>query len=51
MDVGFYYMANAAGRLTGTILSGVVFQYYGLSACLLVSSLMLGIAIVLTKRL
>ena len=51
MDVGFYYMANAAGRLTGTILSGVVFQYYGLSVCLLVSSLMLGIAIVLTKRL
>ena len=51
MDVGFYYMANAAGRLTGTLLSGVMYQYYGLSACLLVSSVMLGIAIVLTKRL
>ncbi|MEQ3514204.1 organoarsenical effux MFS transporter ArsJ [Pseudoalteromonas sp. BZB3] len=51
MDVGFYYMANAAGRLTGTVLSGVMYQYYGLSACLLVSSVMLGIAIVLTKRL
>jgi predicted MFS family arabinose efflux permease len=51
MDVGFYYMANAAGRLTGTVLSGVMYQYYGLSTCLLVSSVMLGIAIVLTKRL
>ncbi|TMO56640.1 organoarsenical effux MFS transporter ArsJ [Pseudoalteromonas phenolica] len=51
MDVGFYYMANAAGRLTGTVLSGVMYQYYGLNACLLVSSVMLGIAIVLTKRL
>lgn len=51
MDVGFYYMANAAGRLTGTVLSGVMYQYYGLSACLLVSSVMLGIAIVLTKRI
>ncbi|RZQ54984.1 MFS transporter [Pseudoalteromonas phenolica] len=51
MDVGFYYMANAAGRLTGTVSSGVMYQYYGLSACLLVSSVMLGIAIVLTKRL
>ncbi|ALO42229.1 organoarsenical effux MFS transporter ArsJ [Pseudoalteromonas phenolica] len=51
MDVGFYYMANAAGRLTGTVLSGVMYQYYGLNACLLVSSVMLGIAIALTKRL
>ena len=29
MNVGFYYMANAAGRLVGTILSGVLFQLAG----------------------
>jgi predicted MFS family arabinose efflux permease len=34
LDVGFYYMANAMGRLLGTVLSGLVFQYYGLAACL-----------------
>lgn len=40
-DVGFYYMANAAGRLLGTLLSGVVFQWAGLSGCLWVSGLLL----------
>jgi predicted MFS family arabinose efflux permease len=38
LDVGFYYMSNAAGRLLGTVLSGWVFQMYGLGACLWVSS-------------
>ena len=38
MDVGFYYMANAMGRLVGTILSGLVFQLGGLSSCLWISS-------------
>jgi hypothetical protein len=33
-DVGFYYMANAAGRLIGTLLSGVSFQAGGLPLCL-----------------
>ncbi|WP_372882525.1 organoarsenical effux MFS transporter ArsJ [Psychromonas sp.] len=37
LDVGFYYMANAMGRLIGTILSGLVFQMAGLAACLWVS--------------
>lgn len=37
MDVGFYYMANAAGRLLGTVLSGVTYQLGGLA-------LMLGVA-------
>ena len=37
MDVGFYYMANAMGRLLGTVLSGWVYQAYGLPACLWVS--------------
>jgi hypothetical protein len=33
-DVGFYYMANAAGRLIGTLLSGLSFQIGGLPLCL-----------------
>ncbi len=37
LDVGFYYMANAMGRLIGTVLSGLVFQLAGLSACLWIS--------------
>jgi len=38
MSVGFYYMANAGGRLTGTILSGWVYQTQGLEGCLWWSS-------------
>ncbi|MGB5834537.1 MAG: organoarsenical effux MFS transporter ArsJ [Thiohalocapsa sp.] len=34
MNVGFYYMANAGGRLTGTVLSGLVYQTHGLEGCL-----------------
>ncbi len=34
MNVGFYYMANACGRLAGTILSGLLYQYAGLIGCL-----------------
>ena len=34
MNVGFYYMSNAGGRLTGTILSGWVYQNHGLEGCL-----------------
>lgn len=37
LDVGFYYMANAMGRLIGTILSIWVFQEWGFAACLWVS--------------
>ncbi|UIP87759.1 organoarsenical effux MFS transporter ArsJ [Pseudomonas phenolilytica] len=38
LDVGFYYMSNALGRLLGTLLSGWVYQAYGLTACLWISS-------------
>ncbi len=34
MNVGFYYMSNAAGRLAGTVLSGWVYQTHGLTGCL-----------------
>lgn len=37
MNVGFYYMANAMGRLAGTVLSGLLYQYGGLVACLIAS--------------
>ena len=38
LDVGFYYMSNALGRLIGTILSGWVYESHGLMACLWISS-------------
>jgi predicted MFS family arabinose efflux permease len=38
MSVGFYYMANAGGRLVGTILSGWIYQTQGLEGCLWWSS-------------
>jgi len=37
MNVGFYYMANAFGRLTGTVLSGALYMWQGLEACVWVS--------------
>ncbi len=40
-DVGFYYAANAAGRFAGTLLSGLLYQWGGLSVCLAGSALML----------
>ncbi|MDA0791907.1 MAG: organoarsenical effux MFS transporter ArsJ [Proteobacteria bacterium] len=51
LDVGFYYMSNAAGRLAGTLLSGFVYQNYGFGACLLVSSCMLALAVVISAAL
>jgi hypothetical protein len=40
MDVGFYYMSNAAGRLLGTLLSGVSYQAGGLALCLATAAAM-----------
>jgi predicted MFS family arabinose efflux permease len=40
MNVGFYYMANAFGRLSGTVLSGALYQWQGLQACLWGSAVM-----------
>lgn len=51
LDVGFYYMANAIGRLLGTVLSGWIFLEYGLVACLVVSSVMLLLAGIISSRL
>lgn len=51
LDVGFYYMANAMGRLLGTLLSGWVYQGWGLAACLAVSALLIGMAALVSTRL
>ncbi|MBQ4851762.1 organoarsenical effux MFS transporter ArsJ [Pseudoalteromonas sp. MMG012] len=51
LDVGFYYMANAMGRLFGTVFSGLIYQFYGLSACLIVSAVLLGCTAIITKKL
>ena len=51
MNVGFYYMANAGGRLTGTVLSGLVYQHYSLIGCLITSTLFVGTAAVLSRKL
>lgn len=34
LNVGFYYMANSAGRLLGTVLSGLIYQWFGIVGCL-----------------
>lgn len=44
MDVGFYYMANAAGRLLGTLLSGLTFQIGGLPLCLGTAACLVGLS-------
>ena len=41
LNVGFYYMANAAGRLFGTLFSGIAYQIGGLTACLLTAAILL----------
>lgn len=51
LDVGFYYMANAMGRLIGTLLSGWVYQTAGLEACLWVSSTFIAVAALISLRL
>lgn len=51
LDVGFYYMANAMGRLLGTVLSGWVYQTQGLPACLWVSAGFLLLAAVISRSL
>ena len=44
MDVGFYYMANAAGRLAGTLLSGITYQIGGLPLMLGVAAFMVALS-------
>lgn len=51
MDVGFYYMANAGGRLLGTVLSGLSYQVGGLPMVLGTASLMVGLSAVAATQL
>ncbi len=51
MDVGFYYMANAAGRLVGTLLSGTLYQCGELLVCLVGCALFLAVGSSLTLLL
>jgi len=44
MDVGFYYMANAGGRLLGTVLSGLTYQAGGLALMLGTAALMVAVS-------
>ena len=51
LDVGFYYMSNALGRLLGTLLSGWLFMQFGLNAALFASVLMLSAVVVISLKL
>ncbi len=51
LDVGFYYSANAAGRLVGTLLSGVLYLWGGLAAALWGTAAFVAIAWLLAVRL
>ena len=51
LDVGFYYSANAAGRLTGTLASGLLYLLGGLNAALWGTTVFVVICLVLTHRL
>jgi hypothetical protein len=50
-NVGFYYMANAGGRLLGTLLSGVVFEFCGFTGCLIASGVLVLAASLLSFNL
>jgi hypothetical protein len=51
MDVGFYYMSNAAGRLAGTLLSGLSYQMGGLPLCLATAATMCALSWLCAMRM
>ena len=51
MDVGFYYMANAAGRLLGTLLSGLTYQLAGLPLVLGTAAVLVALSTLAAGRL
>lgn len=51
LDVGFYYMSNAMGRLLGTLLSGWLYQAHGLQICLWVSAVFVALAALISMAL
>jgi len=44
-------MANAAGRLVGTVLSGALYQWAGFEACLWVSTVFIVMASAVSAKL
>jgi predicted MFS family arabinose efflux permease len=51
LNVGFYYMANAGGRLLGTMLSGVIFEWASFQGCLWGSAAMVLLAAIISLKL
>ena len=51
LDVGFYYMANAMGRLLGTLLSGWVYQALGMAHCLVISTVLIALCAAISLSL
>lgn len=51
MDVGFYYMANAGGRLVGTVLSGLTYQVGGLTLMLATAAVMVAASAIASGQL
>ncbi|RDC68522.1 MFS transporter [Rhodovulum sp. 12E13] len=51
MDVGFYYMANAGGRLLGTVLSGATYQIGGLPLTLGTAAALVALSALTATRL
>jgi hypothetical protein len=51
MTIGFYYMANAGGRLLGTVLSGLIYQWLGIVGCLWVSGIFVGTSALISSGL
>ncbi|MGK0442043.1 MAG: putative MFS family arabinose efflux permease [Pseudohongiellaceae bacterium] len=51
LDVGFYYMANAIGRLMGTLLSGYVFVHHGFVSCLMISGFFIALSAIISLAL
>ena len=51
MDVGFYYMANAGGRLIGTLLSGLMYQLGGLTLVMGTAAVMVVFSALTSGRL
>jgi MFS family permease len=51
LNVGFYYMANSGGRLAGTVLSGLVYEFFGLVGCLWTSTFFVLAAALITLKL
>lgn len=51
IDVGFYYMANAMGRLLGTVLSGIIYQQFGLLVCMFFALILTSLASYFVRKI